>query len=131
MAARGNRGSSRDIGEASAGATGVPVGGALVIGRIDSDVEEALRQSHGSLVVCAFASLERALLDRVSPRSVVCPLMAEGFEALQVLTLLRQAGYAGDVMVVAPPLPDPRMVERELRAVAPGLRVTLILTGVG
>ena len=39
---------------------------------------------------------------------------------------LMHLGYAGAISVIAPRLPDRAMVERELRALGPGLRLRLV-----
>lgn len=128
MAARDNRGSSRDVGTQALGAARSKVGIALIVGRTDPLTDAALRDTLGSLVACGLSSLDRALLDRIAPHWVVCPLLADGFDATQVISRLLQLGYTGQVMVIAPKLPDPAMVERELRALAPGMRLSLRLT---
>ncbi|MDO9524558.1 MAG: hypothetical protein Q7J57_03310 [Gemmobacter sp.] len=42
------------------------------------------------------------------------PLIGPSFDAVQLLTLLRQLGYKADVCVVTGPLPAPVMVLEEL-----------------
>ena len=55
-----------------------------------------------------------------------CPLMSGAVDALSVIAALEAAGFAGTLLVVAPTLPDPFMVERELCAAAPGLTLRLV-----
>ncbi len=57
---------------------------------------------------------------------VACPLIAGATDALEVIVVLHAAGFAGTLLVVAPPLPNPGMVEAELRAAARSLRVRLV-----
>ncbi len=76
--------------------------------------------------VVDFARLTPALLDRLRPAALGFALFAEGHEAFQVLGRLERLGYRGRVLALAPPLPARRMVERELRAQAPGLRVRVV-----
>lgn len=69
----------------------------------------------------------QAGLNRLSDAVVGCLLLGSQMDAIDVLQKLQAAGYRGQVMVVAPPMPDPRMVERELVLLAPGLSIRLIV----
>jgi hypothetical protein len=59
---------------------------------------------------------------------VIAPLIAPGFDALELILLLGDAGFRGRLHVRAPTLPDRLMVQAELRAVARtfGFRVDLV-----
>lgn len=71
--------------------------------------------------------IQQAGLHRLTDAVVGCLLLGSQMDAIDVLRQLQEAGYRGQVMVVAPPMPDPRMVERELTLLAPGLSVRLIV----
>ena len=70
-------------------------------------------------------ALDAVLLATLEARQVVCPLVAEGFDALAVALRLAQLGFRGPLMVLAPVLPNPRMVEREIRNQS-GMEVRLV-----
>lgn len=74
----------------------------------------------------AYAELTPGMLERLRPRAVAFALLARGQDAFQVLGRLERLGYRGRVLALAPPLPARRMVERELRAQARGLRVRVV-----
>ena len=74
----------------------------------------------------SFGCLDAALLARLQPTLVVLPLFAEGHDAFTVIEILEKLVYQGRISVIAPSLPLPRLVERELRALGPGTRLTLI-----
>lgn len=57
---------------------------------------------------------------------VACLLLGGKTDAMDIISTLSSAGYTGAVMVVAPPLPNPRMVERELNRAAKPMMVTLV-----
>lgn len=57
---------------------------------------------------------------------VISPLMADRFDAGDVATALRQRGYKGELIVMAPPLPRPEMVQRELAQMAPDMSIRLV-----
>lgn len=98
----------------------------LVIGRAD---DAALAQADlfgGRMIVAPFTGLDAALLARTAPDVVLFPLIATGFDALHVIELLADLGFAGQACILAPTLPNRRMVEAELRSHGPGLRLILI-----
>ena len=68
--------------------------------------------------------LDAAMLARVAPDLVIVPLFAGDLDATMIIERLVALGYCGRVAVLAPTLPNPRLVEQELRGL--GLRVALI-----
>lgn len=58
---------------------------------------------------------------------VIVPLFPHSaraqIDAISVTEALRAAGFAGEVVVLAPPLLRPKMVEVELRSIARGMRL--------
>lgn len=55
-----------------------------------------------------------------------CELFQKNGDALTIIEALRAAGATGHLLIVAPRIPDPAMVERELRKAAKGFSVSLI-----
>lgn len=47
-------------------------------------------------------------------------------DAVSVLEALASAGFKGEVVVLAPPLLRPKMVENELQSIAKGMRLRLL-----
>lgn len=68
--------------------------------------------------------LTKEILQTVQPTLIICPLFTADFDATTAIERLIDLGYAGRVSILAPPLPNPRLVERELRGL--GLAVMLI-----
>ena len=98
----------------------------IVIGRADYAALAQAALIGGSIFVVPFSGLDAALLARLSPAWVVFPLMASGFDAPLVIETLASLDYSGRACVVAPPLPNRRMVEIELRSIAPTLHLMLV-----
>lgn len=71
-----------------------------------------------------YYDLDAAVLARIAPDLVIMPLFAGDLDAVAIIARLVALGYGGRVAVLAPTLPNPRLVERELCGL--GLRVTLI-----
>jgi hypothetical protein len=93
------------------------------------DAPEALalaaRIPGDGLVIARFPTLDGDLLARVRPARIIAPLFGRGFDATNVLIRLERLVYVGLIVIAAPRLPDRHMVERELVALTPGLRIEL------
>jgi hypothetical protein len=80
-----------------------------------------------SIAVDGPAAIDAALLKSLRAERVICPLFTADFDALVVANHLRKLEFQGTLVVVAPDLPNPRMVERELRNQSGGLKVKVVL----
>ncbi len=67
-----------------------------------------------------------AFLDQAAPAAIGLAVFAGKPDAFLVVQHLARLGYRGRVIALAPPLPRRSLVERELRAQAPGLRLRLV-----
>jgi hypothetical protein len=74
----------------------------------------------------ASCELSAALLAETRPERIVLPLFAGPGDVMVVIEQLEALGYAGQIVIIAPKLPRPELVERELRALGPGGRLALI-----
>ncbi len=72
------------------------------------------------------AALNAAALARMAPDTVVIPLFAKAQDALGMVHTLESLGYRGRILVIGPALPNPDMVQDELRAAGPQGRLTLL-----
>lgn len=79
-----------------------------------------------SIVIARFRDISPSLIARVQPDLVLCPLVAAGFDAMDVLHRLSETGMALRVGVLSRALPNRAMVERELQSHAEGLEVALL-----
>jgi hypothetical protein len=70
------------------------------------------------------SGLTTDILQSVQPTLIICPLFTADFDATTAIERLVELGYRGRVTILAPQLPNPRLVERELQGL--GLAVTLI-----
>jgi len=91
------------------------------------DITMPMDVATGAVVQMQFTDLDHAMLDRLSPTRVILPLLGRCHDAVQVIERLQTLGYKGELTVVAPTLPDPSLVERELRGLGPGLRLRLLM----
>jgi len=65
-------------------------------------------------VQIAFTALSRTLRNGPEAQLVVAPLMAQKFDAMDVAVALKKAQFLGSLVVIAPDLPNPLMVLREI-----------------
>lgn len=80
----------------------------------------------GAMVLCHYARLSRAMVSQVMPDCVAAPLFSPLFDIFELAEILKDAGYTGALMAVSPPLPNSRMVLRELQEAMPQMVVRLI-----
>ncbi len=75
-----------------------------------------------------WAYLSAAMLRHHTPRAVLCPMVAPGFDAVDMAERLCEAGYGGILLVVAhTPVVDPYLIGREIgRAGADLFRVEVL-----
>ncbi|HPE24526.1 hypothetical protein [Albidovulum sp.] len=80
----------------------------------------------GPLVHARHDHLDARLLAKVMPDLIVAPLLAPGFDAIELSETLHRLGFRGRFVVFAPSLPNARTVTAELRAHCPALAIDLI-----
>lgn len=83
----------------------------------------------GTIIALSLDRLDVAELNRLNPAVVVCALFSADHDAPLVIEHLALLGYAGQIVVIAQALPNPGLVERELRALGPGPRLHLLADG--
>jgi hypothetical protein len=66
------------------------------------------------------------VLERLRPPAVAMALFCPVNDASRMLSRLERVGYRGRIALLSPPLPKPRMVERELRKQFPALRIWVV-----
>jgi hypothetical protein len=87
------------------------------------------RNEMGEVLSTSLSDLSADVLASARPDRVICTLFGAGLDAYAVIERLECLGYAGQITVLAPPLPRPKLVEAELRAQGPGRRLTLLPLG--
>ncbi len=90
-----------------------------------SGADPGPQQPDVTLVTLPYAQINARTISTVLPDLVIMPLFGPGFDAIDALAQLDRFGFRGEVMVRTPHLPNSRIVERELAAVVPNLRVRL------
>lgn len=99
----------------------------LVIG----DVENWLARGRSlpkddALVFVDYYSFSAESLLKNRPSMVLTPLTSQGFDALDIAERLQTFRFNGAFRVLAPKLPDPAMVTRELRYRAPDVDCEIV-----
>jgi len=80
----------------------------------------------------AFDEVSTQALEELRPDVVLTPLVDAGFDCLDLAERLVAAGYRGKLRAVAPTVPDPALVRREIADRFPQLDFDLVvLDGLG
>ncbi len=74
-----------------------------------------------------FAVLTEEVMARLAPDLIICPLVAEDFDAFELAALAAAAGFCGRFLAAVGRVPNPGLVERELRGQFPGMAFELLL----
>lgn len=74
----------------------------------------------------SFSDVTAALLETLSPETVMSPLLSAGFDATDLAKRLEAFGYSGRYLAVAEGVLVPEIIEREVRMAAPLVDFDLI-----
>jgi hypothetical protein len=98
-------------------APGTPADGPVVILAIEPvDWEKAGLPDTTRIVHIPFRALTKPLLSETQPVMVLGPLLSPQLDAMQIAERLGELGYRGRLALLGPPLPNPSLVAREIRA---------------
>lgn len=71
--------------------------------------------------------LTATILDDAAPTMIFSPLVGDDFDVMDVVEQLSDVGFSGQYRVIADALPNPEMIRKEVRAVAPDLDFDLLM----
>ncbi len=66
------------------------------------------------------------LLESVQPQVILSPLLSRDFDAVEIARRLNDVGYLGRYRVVTDAVPDPDIIIKDIRSVAPNLDISLL-----
>lgn len=75
----------------------------------------------GELRFVAFEDIDAEFLHTAAPAMILSPVLARGFDCIDLAARLAQLGYEGAYRAVSKALPSPGMIEREIRQLYPKL----------
>lgn len=84
--------------------------------------------SKQGVVLTQFRMLNARMLAQVAPDAVIGPLIADGWDSLDLATALEEMGYRGTLHILSRPLPRAELVLREMQACCPDLSIALLET---
>ncbi|WP_168769065.1 hypothetical protein [Yoonia maricola] len=74
-----------------------------------------------------FGALTAPMFTEVSPIMVLSPLVADGFDVIDIAIRLAELKYTGRYRAIAEDLPNGNMIRKEVRAHAPDLDFDLLM----
>ena len=80
----------------------------------------------GSLAFSSFAGITPELFEILAPQIVLSPLLARGFDCIDLAQLLSSLGFRGQYRAITEALPDPEIIRREIRCLCPGIDFDVI-----
>jgi hypothetical protein len=107
-----------------------PVGPArrwLIVEPLPRGARSATVFAAGDLVVhMRYEHLEAGLLARIAPCTVLAPLIAPGWDILDLATRLERLGWRGVLVAQSRPLPCADLVLGEIQSLFPAQRISLL-----
>ena len=79
-------------------------------------------------VFATFGDVGPDLIANTAPDIIVSPLFNGAFDAAELAERLDELGYEGRYVVLAPPLPHPEVIERDVLSAGPGVQVEVLVT---
>jgi hypothetical protein len=88
------------------------------------------RQGHAlpreGIAFIGFHEVTQTTLDYLSPGIVFSPVLAKSFDCIDLSLELHRLGFSGQYRAIAKNLPNPQVIEREVRELCPHLDFKLI-----
>ena len=79
-----------------------------------------------NMVYLSFLDLTEDVLSQHGPSVVYSPAVASDFDCVELALLLHNIGYTGAYRAVAPHIPRPELIEREIAQICPRLDFKLL-----
>jgi hypothetical protein len=76
-----------------------------------------------------FHEISAELLETLTLDIVMSPVLTNNFDCLDLAQALQASGFRGRFRVVAPDMPNPRVIQAEIHAMCPALDVAFIYVG--
>ncbi|NKB28303.1 MAG: hypothetical protein GKR99_12405 [Rhodobacteraceae bacterium] len=94
----------------------------LAVGDVDAWREGGNALPTGNrMAFVEFVEISRELIETMEPELVASPLLAKGFDCIDLAQALYMSGFRGQFRAMARVLPDPAIVRNEIRTMCPGL----------
>lgn len=77
--------------------------------------------SSGKVAFVSFHDVNSSLLEQLRPETIVSPVLAKGFDCIDLAQLLHSLNFSGAYRATAEDLPNPRMIETEIAQLCPRL----------
>ncbi len=81
----------------------------------------------GNLAFTSFEGITAELFDILTPELVLSPLLARGFDCIDLAQLLSSINFLGRYRAVTDEIPNPDMVRREIRSLCPKLDFDIVM----
>lgn len=79
-----------------------------------------------SVAFCTFDQMTDDFLRRVNPSVILSPVLARRFDCIDLATLLYRLSYTEKYRAIASNMPNPEIIEREIRSLCPTLDFAVV-----
>lgn len=74
----------------------------------------------------AFEQLDEKLLASLQPSIIISPILARSFDCIELAMLLQRLGYSGEYRAVSSEIPNPGLIESEVRQLCPQIDFRIV-----
>ncbi len=85
-----------------------------------------LLPSENGIAFASFDDVTGILLGRICPTVIMSPVLAHRFDCIDLATVLHQLDFRGRYRAIASDMPDPEMIEREIKHLCPHLNFAVL-----
>ena len=84
--------------------------------------------SEDKIAFCQFEDVTDELLRRLTPTLILSPVLARRFDCIDLATRLYQLSYPERYRAISSNMPNPHIIEREIKSLCPTLDFAVIQT---
>ncbi len=99
----------------------------LAVGEPTSWSSQDASLPSGEIAYVPFQDIGESVLDLYNPDVIFSPALATAFDCIELALLLHNLGYAGSYRAIAKDLPNPELVEREVKQICPRLDFQVVI----
>jgi hypothetical protein len=81
-----------------------------------------------NIAFIAFEDVTEEFFERVKPKAVFSPVLASGFDCIELAVTLRNIGFSGSYRALSSNLPKPELIEREVSQMCPRIDFAILMT---
>lgn len=101
---------------------------AIAVGDPNTWSEKGNQLPTENIAFIAFEDVTEEFFERVKPKAVFSPVLASGFDCIELAVTLHNIGFSGSYRALGSNLPKPELIEREVTQICPRIDFAILMT---